>query len=865
MRFDPRARSCARTPARAGFRRLRIIPIGTLCVGLLAFPNLRSPNPALHPARSPGERAVQEVTWRMASSRQTRFSLPALFQRARAESARYDHPLEAQQFYARKRVPPGMTAIPVEKYLEALRHMDEMPQYATALGMNLPSRREMAVWGEVVALSALGVWEELGPGNIGGRTRALLIHPTDPRIMYAGAVSGGVWKTTDGGRTWVPLDDLLPNLAVCALAMDPRNPDVIYAGTGEGYFNVDAVRGAGIFMTTDGGRTWTHLASTRNENFYYVNDIVISPNDSRRIYAATRTGVWRSRDGGQSWTRILARGGRDGCLDLALRTDRTTDYLFASCGNFSRAAVYRNMRAEGGGSWTLVLSEPDMGRTSLALAPSDQNVVYALAASLRDGPFRYGLHAVYRSTRSGDPGSWIARVRFDDGNKLNTVLLSNPVFAFLSECGYGPSDWYNQGWYDNVIAVDPRDPNRVWVGGIDLFRSDDGGQTWGIASYWWAETNDPQYVHADHHVIVFHPQYDGVRNRTMFVGTDGGVFRTEDARAPVARGPGAACRPTSGFRWQSLNDGYATVQFYHGLPFPDGRTYFGGTQDNGTVLGNEWQGANGWREIFGGDGGYVAVDPENPSVLYVTNPEGWIEKSQDGGVSFRPVVRGLDDEGFEFIAPLVMDPNTPRRLWTGGWYLWRTDDGAETWQRASRLTPGDGSVTAIAVAPGNSNIVIAGMSDGYILRTTDALRANAETAWAFTRPRAGFVSSVAFDPTNPRIVYATYSTFGGPHVWKSTDGGATWRSIDGQGSGRVPDLPVHVLVVDPNDPQRLYIGTDLGVFVSLNGGVSWAIENTGFANVVTEALTVGRVGTLPSLFAFTHGRGAWRVPIIPFS
>jgi photosystem II stability/assembly factor-like uncharacterized protein len=405
MRFDPRARSCARTPARAGFRRLRIIPIGTLCVGLLAFPNLRSPNPALHPARSPGERAVQEVTWRAASSRQTRFSLPALFQRAWAESARYDHPLEAQQFYARKRVPPGMTAIPVEKYLEALRHMDEMPQYATALGMNLPSRREMAVWGEAVALSALGVWEELGPGNIGGRTRALLIHPTDPRIMYAGAVSGGVWKTTDGGRTWVPLDDLLPNLAVCALAMDPRNPDVIYAGTGEGYFNVDAVRGAGIFMTTDGGRTWTHLASTRNENFYYVNDIVISPNDSRRIYAATRTGVWRSRDGGQSWTRILARGGRDGCLDLALRTDRTTDYLFASCGNFSRAAVYRNMRAEGGGSWTLVLSEPDMGRTSLALAPSDQNVVYALAASLRDGPFRYGLHAVYRSTRSGDPGS----------------------------------------------------------------------------------------------------------------------------------------------------------------------------------------------------------------------------------------------------------------------------------------------------------------------------------------------------------------------------------------------------------------------------------------------------------------------------
>ncbi len=215
---------------------------------------------------------------------------------------------------------------------------------------------------------------------------------------------------------------------------------------------------------------------------------------------------------------------------------------------------------------------------------------------------------------------------------------------------------------------------------------------------------------------------------------------------------------------------------------------------------------------------------------------------------------------FEFIAPLAMDPNNPRRLWTGGWYLWRTDDGASRWQRASRLTPGDGSVTALAVALGNSNIVVAGMSDGYILRTTAALRANAATRWAFTRPRAGFVSSVAFDPTNPRIVYATYSTFGGAHVWKSTDGGATWRSIDGYGAGRLPDLPVHVLVVDPTDPQRLYIGTDLSVFVSVNGGASWAVENTGFANVVTEALTVGRVGTRPYLFAFTHGRGAWRVP-----
>ncbi len=780
--------------------------------------------------------------------------------RARAESVRYDRPSEAQRFYARKRLPPGMTSLPVEKYLEALQRMDEMPQYATALGLSLPSRREMALWREYMALSVLGSWEALGPGNIGGRTRALLIHPTNPRIMYAAGVSGGVWKTADGGQTWFPLNDLLPNLAVSALAMDPRNPDVLYAGTGEGYFNYDAVRGAGIFMTTDGGRTWEHLASTRNANFYYVNDLVVSANDSRRLYAATRTGVWRSTDGGRTWRRVLAAGGNDGCLDLALRTDRQTDYLFASCGNFSRAAIYRNARAEGDGAWSRVFSEPDMGRTSLAIAPSNQNVIYALAASLVEGRYQYGLHAVYRSARSGDPGSWEARVRQTDANKLHTVLLSNPVYAFLSECGFGRSEWINQGWYDNVIAVDPRDPERVWVGGIDLFRSDDGGRTWGLASYWWVETNHPQYVHADHHVIVFHPQYDGVTNRTMFVGTDGGIFRTDDARAPVALGPTAACQPSGGLRWRSLNNHYGVTQFYHGVPLPDGTAYFGGTQDNGTLLGSDLRGANAWVEILGGDGGYVAADPENPNVLYATNPYGDVAKSSDGGFSFRSATRGLADSGFEFIAPLVMDPSNPQRLWTGGYYLWRTDDGAETWVRASRLTPGNGSVTAIAVAPANSNFVVAGMSDGYILRTTEALRAHATTTWASARPRVGFVSSLAFDPTTPRIVYATYSTFGGTHVWKSVDGGATWRDLDGRGAGRLPDIPVHVIVVDPSDPQRLYIGTDLGVFVSTNGGLSWAVENAGFANVVTEALAMGRVGATPHLFAFTHGRGAWRVP-----
>jgi hypothetical protein len=203
--------------------------------------------------------------------------------------------------------------------------------------------------------------------------------------------------------------DLMANLAVNSLAMDPKNPNVIYAGTGEGYFNIDggidSRRGAGIFKTTDGGATWTRLASTTTEDFYYVNDIVVSPASSQRLYAATGAGVFRSLDGGASWTRTLnptkpssATTGAGGCLDLAIRTDKASDYLFASCGTIiDQATVYRNTNAATSSVWSPVLSESGMGRASLAIAPSDQSVVYAAAASIAEGDFLDGLHAVFRS------------------------------------------------------------------------------------------------------------------------------------------------------------------------------------------------------------------------------------------------------------------------------------------------------------------------------------------------------------------------------------------------------------------------------------------------------------------------------------
>jgi uncharacterized protein (TIGR03437 family) len=784
------------------------------------------------------------------------------------ERERYDKPGEATRYLTARRLPEGETELQIEPYLEALEKARDLPQFSTLQNRLLPSRRAMAnnkLNGSAEETTALAAWTPLGPGNIGGRTRALLVNPRNPEIMYAAGVAGGVWKTTDGGRLWQPLTDLLPTLSVCALVFDPNNPDVIYAGTGEGYFNADATRGAGIFRSFDGGNTWRQLEGTRTANFHYVNDIVISRINPNRIYAATRYGVMRSLDGGVTWTAVVNESINGGCSDLAIRTDQPTDVVFAACGiptnirtpGNVQAMIYRNDNASGLGLWEVVHTEEGMSRTSLAIAPSNQNVIYAASSENGAAGMPHSLHAVFRSTNGGQANSWV-KVNNSQASRLNSAMFTNPIWAFQSDCrAGGVNQFFAQGWFDNVIAVDPLNENIVWVGGIDLFRSDDGGANWGMASFWHEPKTSARYVHADQHVIVFHPQFNGSSNRTMFVGNDGGIFRTENARAQTVNGNRAPCSSAnSKVTWTSLNNGYEVTQFYHGAAFPDGARYLGGAQDNGVILGSDMDGTNGWRELLSGDGGYVAVDPYNTNIIYGSTNGLSLMKSTDGGANFRSATNNINNVGFGFIVPFVMDPSDSNRLWLGGQTLWRTKNGADSWTPASQSLTGT-PVTAIAVAQDDGNFVLAGTDQGYIHRTTIGLNSTADTVWPNTRPRSGTVSSLAFDPTNRDIAYATYSTFNNKHVWKSVNGGASWISID----GALPDIPVNCIVVDPTNTQRLYIGTDIGVFASPDGGTTWAVENTGFANAPVEWLSLGQFGGMAHLFAFTRGRGAWRVPL----
>lgn len=831
----------------------------------------------------------------------------------------YDNPLQAAELFREQRVAPqnrkpGTGPIPYAKYVAAFSRILRMPQFSTAMGRPLPSRAHLAAIGQFSftassfvqnetqpsARSVIsGDWKPLGPGNVGGRTRALVINPSDPNTMYAAAASGGVWKSSDGGGNWAPIADFLANIAVNSLAMDPSNPAVFYAGTGEGYFNVDATRGQGVFKTTDGGTHWQQLAATQTDDFYYVRKIAISPGDAKRIYAATATGLLRSDDSGDHWRRVLDERPILGCLDIAVQK-AAPNHVLVSCGTFAPGVIFMSTDSETDQPWQEAWKVPSMGRTSLAIAPSRQNTIYALSSSIGTGQFNNGLLGVFRSDANGDVGSWQTMVDNSTQNPVSRLLLTNPVQAVYADCFGKEKDIYlNQGWYDNTIAVDPKDPEIVWAGGTDLFRSNNGGRDWGVASYWWfTPGQDPGHAHADHHVIAFHPQFDGNTNQTMFVGNDGGVFETVNARAAVGTTLDAVCGnvPSDAVQWAVRSGNYAVTQFYSGALRQHGASYFGGTQDNGTVMGTDGDGPGKWSTIQGGDGGFVEVDPKNEQVIYTSFPGPAIRKSTDGGTNFVDANAGLctcgdpcEKQGaacsvFPFITPFVMDRLDSRVLWTGGTRMFRTSDGAASWQPASAPFsaanyPGEeqtdsGLLSAIAINPKNSNVVLAGFAPsedlgsggGWIHRTDAAGAGDANTVWPRIRPRAGWVSSLAFDHKNSDVAYATYSSFNSDdgkdkgHVFKSGDGGKSWSVIDGQGPQALPDIPVHSVVVDPLDSGRLYIGTDLGIFMSLDGGKTWKVENSGFPNVVVQHL-VFVDGTPARLYAFTHGRGLWRVDV----
>lgn len=804
--------------------------------------------------------------------------------------ARPDAPGERAEFDLQRRLPAGANSINPQWYVRAEAQAQRMRAFSTQRGRFVSAEKSTPRW------------EWLGPSNVGGRTRTLEFDPRDANRMLAGGVSGGVFESLDGAASWHPLSDDAANVNIGSLLFDPLDPNTIYAGTGELYRNnarpYAAMWGQGILRSTDNGQHFRQLLASANDDFRYVADLAISASDHRRLYAATNTGVWRSDDGGQSFVQILrpvdTGGGLlyEGCTDLQLLPG-AGDVLLASCASRSEndrywlpntvippscggpcpATVFRTDDARGTPQWQPVLSETGMGRTSLALAPSDPNVLYALAASTIPGPdrnndgrgdYNNGLHALFRSNDGGR--TWTAQLRNNSADVLSTYLLSYADGFEAVRCNTGSFDAYSAGWYNQAIAVNPSNPEIVWVGGMEVYRSDDGGRSFGKASYWWLDGRSVWGLHADQHLLRFHPKY-ALGTRILYATNDGGVGYTEHDDDPVRTGAIAACGPGAGaVRWTTAESGLGSTQFYTGAVSAGATVWLGGVQDNGTLLQSNLSSAREFAEIFGGDGASVAIDPRNEQVLYVSYQDVNIHRSTNGGSTFTEAVNGINDVTI-FIMPFVLDSAAPDRLYAGGSRLWRSNNQGRNWTAASAVLGSDfyARISAIAVSPSANNRILVGNYNA-IYRSASATTTSGSSVLAQSSPRSGWVSSLSFDPQDANIAYATYSTFGGQHVWRSDDAGATWRAIDGSGDGALPDVPVHDLAIDPNNGQRLYIGSDIGVFVSVDGGAHWAREIGGYANTIVESLAIAPspASGVPLLYAFTYGRGVWRAPLADF-
>jgi photosystem II stability/assembly factor-like uncharacterized protein len=684
-------------------------------------------------------------------------------------------------------------------------------------------------------------WRSIGPRNIGGRIRALVVDPKDAKHMWAGTASGGIWTTNDRGDNWNPVNDFLPSLAVSAMVIHPKNPDVLYAATGEGFTHV---AGVGILKSTDGGKTWPLLQKTDTKThpeFEYVNRLAISANGSI-LLAATDRGVYRSDNEGQDWRATSLSGW--GVVVTDVQTHPTNSRK-AVAGTRNGRAYYST---DSGENWTAA--------TGLPSCPGNCRVAMTYAVANPD--------RIYISLDINGGEVWRSKDKGKTYGLRNTATVGSSGYSILG----------GQGWYANAIwAGDPDDAFFVVVGGFELYRSTNSGKDLEQISHW----NTKGSVHADEHVILSAGDYSAKRPE-VFIGNDGGIFKTLDIRK-VSIDSG----------WLSLNKTLSITQLYSICAFGMGLA-IAGTQDNGTIRWDALSGMAGdWSSIrTNTDGGYCALDtsdlPDNLRAYeeYVhlrvhrsdnvknkyaassapiygaqrTDPDVITDAFRTGTAA-----PGVDDSPSLFIAPFILDPNRPKRLLAGGSSLWRSQDARLPTPVWKAIKPATTSfISAIAVVKGDAKIIWVGHANGTIYKTTNGTASASAVGWSIVASPslvnptpAQHVTRIAIDPADGNRVYVTYAGTGG--IWKTEDGGTYWTNI----TGKLPAVPIRAIAIHPKISDYIYLGTDIGFFYSLNGGKDWHAKNEGPANVAIYDLQVDE----NTLYAATYGRGAWAMMLPP--
>lgn len=690
---------------------------------------------------------------------------------------------------------PATNTVPVKRALQAFRELKSSSSRAPLSGVN---------------------WTERGPDNVGGRTRAIMFDPNDGTgsKVWAGGVAGGLWfnnNITSSSTVWQNVDDFWANLAISTIAYDPTNTQTFYVGTGEGFFNLDAVRGAGIWKSTNGGTTWTQLNSTDNSGFHYVQKVVVTPTGT--VIAATREGLYRSTNGGSSFTQLLA--GRFADVEVAANGD-----IYASEGIFTTGVVRKS--TNDGVSWSDVTPATGGERIELAVAPSNANVVYAVASN-------------------NTTVAWFRRST-DGGNSWSTVSIPN---YRTQSCTTDSQDFTRgQAWYDLTLQVHPTNSNIAVVGGIDLYKTTNGGSSWGLISYWTGSCDT--YVHADQHAIMFSP----VDPNAAIFGNDGGVYYSSNV--------GSASNPTISAR----NNGYNVTQFYAAdQANSSGSNYMlAGAQDNGSHQFTT-SGVNSTNEVTGGDGAFTHIDQANSNYQITSYVYNSYYRSTNGGSSFSTI---LSNQTYgRFINPTDYDDNA-KVLYCGAnedQYIRITNMTGSTSPSLNTVSLGGFRVSAIKVSPYTNNRIFLGTgtngsSGGSKVFRVDNANGSSPTVTeigAASLPATGYISSIDVGSSDNQVII-TYSNYGVVSVWETRNGGSSWSNRE----GNLPDIPIRWALYNPLNTDEVLLATELGVWSTDNvntSSPSWGSTNSGLANVRCDMLQYRDSDGVVQVA--THGRGVY--------
>ncbi len=644
------------------------------------------------------------------------------------------------------------------------------------------------------------------PNADGGRIRAIAIHPTNPSIVYAGAASGGVWRTTNGGATWTPLTDNQCSLNTGSIALDPVNPNIVYVGTGE----PTQSNGCGLLRSFDGGNTWTEsngagvlapvngTQTTRTYRIRVAPSLAGTQNTSVVLYAASN-GLHRSTNSGTTWTTVLSGFITDVEFDPA--NDNIVWAARAAAGTTANG-VYRS--ADRGATWQQVYTTgTTVQRISLAVSPIAPDSVWV-------------VEVVDRRMNK--------LVRLEGAGGTSTVLGAQGVYGAQSRLDFGTQSTYNL-----VLEVDPQDANTVILGGSRMYRSRDGGQSFRVVAY---------DLHVDWHAFEYAPSDPNV----IVGGNDGGVHASYDR----------------GNSWVSRNTNIAVAQFYPGIAvhptIPD--FIAGGLQDNSSLWGF---GSGFWTmSAPSGDGGWNAFSPTNSNAFWTTSyGTGFIVRVTRNplGTSISQTQRGFTSSDRKaFLSPMVIDPLNSATLYYATFRLWRTQNEGVQWSvLTGDLTKGAGAtITSVAISPVDPRVIWVGTSDGNVQLSQDA-GATFTVVSSALPIRA--VTDIAPDAAVAGRAVITHSGTGSGHVYVTDDFGVNWANL----TGSLPDIPFNAVVMVPGT-SRLFVAADVGIYESTDNGTSWNAANQGFPNA--RVLDLVYQAATGNLYASTYGRGLWATTIV---